>query len=414
MENVWQTINLRRQRLINKIKNYFVNQNLLYDEFQNDDEIFLKVSKSKCQKCPFNQVFVTNLCQGCLARPCMSTCKFGAISFKKGFSYIDQSKCKKCQMCIKVCPYNAIVKRTAPCIQVCPVNAIYKNENDFAQINKDKCINCGRCINNCPFGAIIEKTQIFDVLKNIEENKNVIAMFSPSTVSQFDCSIYQLKTGLQKLGFKEVYEVAQGAEITAKVESAEFVERMNNGDKFMTTSCCAGYRQLVKKHLPEIEQYVSQASSPMYYISEIVKSKNPDSTTVFISPCLAKKIEAFENKNVDLVVSIEELACWFVAKNIDLKNCEESYFDRDSSNFARNFGISGGVTEAVKSELNQNIDIKPFVINGLDKDSIKKLKEFAKNGVCENDCNLIEVMCCFGGCVGGNEIINIESYKIKH
>ena len=48
-------------------------------------------------------------------------------------------------MCVKACPYNAIVKITVPCEESCPVSAIKKDETGFASIDYDKCINCGRC-----------------------------------------------------------------------------------------------------------------------------------------------------------------------------------------------------------------------------------------------------------------------------
>ena len=44
--------------------------------------------------------------------------------------------------------------------------------------------------------------------------------------------------------------------------------------------------------------------------------------------------------------------------------------------------------------------------DGLNKDSIKQLKKFATSGTCEGGCNMIEVMCCEGGCVAGNSTIN--------
>ena len=91
----------------------------------------LTVLQHACKGCSSNTIFVTDLCQGCVARPCEKACKFGAITIKDGRSVIDQEKCKKCQMCIKVCPYHAIVKRTVPCEDHCPVGAIKKDETGY-------------------------------------------------------------------------------------------------------------------------------------------------------------------------------------------------------------------------------------------------------------------------------------------
>lgn len=366
----------------------------------------LTVLQAACKGCATNRIYVTDLCQGCVARSCQSACKFGAISIVNGKSVIDDSKCKKCKMCVNACPYNAIVKITVPCEDSCPVGAIKKDETGFASIDYDKCINCGRCTAACPFGAVHERSQIIDILKAIKSEKKVIAMIAPSIAGQFPGNIYQLKTAIIQAGFDDVYEVAQGADITANTEAKEFLERMEEGQNFMTTSCCAGYNQFIKKHLPEIKPYVSDTKTPLYYTAEIVKKDNPDALTVFISPCVAKRAEGFDNINVDFVMNYEELGALFVAKKIQITELDETKYVVESSKQARNFGFTGGVAESVKASLKDEDAVKPCVINGLNKDTIKQLKKFAACGECEDGCNLVEVMCCEGGCIGGNATLN--------
>ena len=395
----------------------------------------LTVLQAACKGCKTDRIYVTDLCQGCIARPCLSSCKFGAISIENGRSVVDDTKCKKCQMCVKACPYKAIVKITVPCEDVCPVGAIKKDETGFASIDFEKCINCGKCIAACPFGAVHERSQLVEILKAIKSNKKVIAMIAPSIAGQFPGNIYQLKTAIMKAGFDDVYEVAQGADITANNEAKEFNERMagareknsewlnewvNEGgysvkesegeekvvQNFMTTSCCAGYNQLIKKHLNEIKPYVSDTKTPLYYTAEIVKKEYPDAIAVFVSPCVAKRAESYENDNVDYVMSYEELGALFVARKIEIMECEESKYKKESSKQARRFGLTGGVAESVKASLNDEDGVKACIINGLNKESIKQLKKFATTGECDGGCNLVEVMCCEGGCIGGNATMN--------
>ena len=373
----------------------------------------LTVLQAACKGCATNRIYVTDLCQGCVARPCTTACKFGAISIVNGRSVIDDSKCKKCKMCVNACPYNAIVKISVPCEDSCPVGAIKKDETGFASIDYDKCINCGRCTVACPFGAVHERSQIVDILKAIKSKKKVIAMIAPSIAGQFPGTIYQLKTAILQAGFDDVYEVAQGADITANTEAKEFVERMEKGKNFMTTSCCAGYNQLIKKHLPEIKPYVSDTKTPLYYTAELVKKELPNAVTVFVSPCVAKRAESFENKNVDFVMNYEELGALFVAKKIQITELEETKYTVESSKQARNFGVTGGVAESVKASLRDEEAIRPFVINGLNKDSIRQLKKIASSGCCDDGCNMVEVMCCEGGCIGGNAAINNQKTAKK-
>lgn len=381
-------------------------------EREKPEENVLTVLDAACKGCVGGKIFVTDLCQGCVARPCQSSCKFGAVSIINGRSIIDETKCKRCKMCMNECPYNAIVQIKVPCEDACPVGAIHKNETGIAKIDFDKCITCGKCVEICPFAAVHEKSQLIDVLKHLKEKDEVIAMIAPSIVGQFPGSIYQLKTALIKAGFSDVYEVAQGADITTKNEAEEFTERMEEREPFMTTSCCAGYNQLVKKHIPELSKFVSDTKTPLYYTAEILRQKRPDAKLVFISPCVAKRKEVQENPKTDYLINYEELGALFVGLKIDIMKCEETQFETESSRQGRNFGVSGGVMAAVKQAVTCEEFITPCHINGINKDWIKKLKKYAKDEFCPEG-NLIEVMCCEGGCVGGNAVINTRKQAVK-
>lgn len=381
-------------------------------ERKEPEENPLTVLTTACKGCVPSRIYVTDLCQGCVARPCVNTCKFGAISIQNGKSVIDPAKCKNCGMCAQVCPYQAIQKIIVPCENACPVGAIAKGEDGHAQIDFSKCISCGKCVSACPFGAVHEKSQIIDVLKNIKAGKKVIAMIAPAMMGQLPCTPKQLKEAIQKLGFADVYEVAQGADVTTKTEAAEFVERLEHGAEFMTTSCCAGYNELVDKHIPEMKPFRSDTKTPMYYTAEIVKKENPKAVTVFFSPCVAKRREALQNPNVDYVLNYEEVGAWFIALNIQVAECGESEFKTEASAEARNYCVTGGVAKAVQTLLPEEIPAHPVVVDGLTKQSIRDLKKYAKNGMCDLG-NLIEVMACQGGCLGGNATVNAFKPALK-
>jgi iron only hydrogenase large subunit-like protein len=289
---------------------------------------------------------------------------------------------------------------------VCPVGAISKGEDGFAYIDKEKCISCGKCVSACPFGAVHAKSQVIDVLHKIKQGKKVIAMMAPAIVGHLPCSAEQIHNALKRIGFFKVYEVAQGADITTKIEAEDFAERMERGDGFMTTSCCAAYNELVKKHVPELKPYVSDSKTPMYYTAEIVKKEHPDAVTVFLSPCFAKRRETLDNPNVNHILNFEELGAILIALGIDVDSCEAENFEYVSSKEARDFALTGGVARAVQSVWKGNPDdLKPTTINGLDKSTIRELKLYAKTGKCPLG-NLIEVMSCPGGCIGGNAGLN--------
>ena len=382
------------------------------EQRETPDEHPLTVLTTACKGCVPSRIYVTDLCQGCVARPCVNTCKFGAISIQNGKSVIDPEKCKNCGMCVQVCPYQAIQKIIVPCESACPVGAIAKDENGHAKIDFDKCISCGKCASACPFGAVHEKSQIIDVLKQIKAGKKVIAMVAPAMFGQLPCKPQQLKEAILKLGFSDVYEVAQGADVTTKTEAAEFEERLMKGAEFMTTSCCAGYNELVDKHIPDMKPFRSDTKTPLYYTAEIVKRENPDAVTVFFSPCVAKKREALQNPNVDYVLNYEEIGAWMVALGIQVAECGESKFKTEASAEGRNYCVTGGVAKAVETLLPEEIPAHVVLVDGLTKQSVKDLKKYAKNGMCELG-NLIEVMACTGGCLGGNSTVNAMKPALK-
>lgn len=357
----------------------------------------LSVSCGSCNKCAHNEFVVTDQCQGCMARPC-TNCPFGAIEFINGKSHINKEKCKRCGICAKSCPYGAIIKRTMPCAAVCPVDAVYKTETGCARIDNDKCISCGQCAANCPFGAIMARSEIIDVLKAIKEGKRVIAMPAPAIMGQFGlASIAQILTAFIKAGFTDAIEVAVGADITTRNEALELAERMEHGAPFMTTSCCPAYYNAVRKHFPEMQEFVSETLTPMQYTARLLKKQDPNCVTVFIGPCMAKRVEGFNDEYTDFVLNNKEVEALFAALNIVPKDLPEDKKDDNASKQGRGFAITGGVAEAVVSL--KTCEVCPVAINGLNKDTIRQLKMYAKNR--KADGNLVEVMACTGGCVGG-------------
>ena len=370
----------------------------------------LTVLDETCNACVKTHYMVTNACQACLARPCMMNCAKKAIEIKSGRAVIDKDKCINCGLCMQNCPYHAIIKIPVPCEEACPVGAITKDESGKERIDYHKCIFCGNCMRECPFGAMMDKGQLVDVVKHIMAGKKVHAMYAPAVASQFRSASGQLEGALLAAGFTKVWEVAQGADITADKEAHEFEERMEKGDKMMTTSCCPAYVRAVQKHVPSLISCISDTKSPMHYTAELVKKEDPDCISVFIGPCLAKRREGMDDEFVDYVVSVEEIGALFVAKNIELEKQEAVKASVVPTASARNFAVSGGVAESVKIRLKHPENLKAGIINGLTRAGMKQLELYGKINegkmpALPDTPNLIEVMACEGGCIAGPSVI---------
>jgi [FeFe] hydrogenase (group B1/B3) len=361
----------------------------------------LSLIDEACSACVESKYFVTNACRGCMARPCMINCpKKSIVMGEQGQAKIDPSSCVNCGLCMKVCPYHAIIRMPVPCEEACPVGAIEKTGNGKAHIDFDKCILCGKCMRECPFGAIMEKSQLIDVLAAILGEKKVVLMVAPAVAGQFVAEFGQVVAAILKLGFYAVIEVAHGAHDTAIHEAEELEERLEHGAPFMTTSCCPSFMQAVKKHIPGLIDKVSSTPTPMHYTANKVASIYPDALKVFVSPCIAKRQEAMDDNLVDMVITCEELGAMIAAKGIDVAECDPVESGLNAKNDGRGFPMIGGVTAAVNIYLKNPEKIKPQLMDGLTRQNMKLLKIYSgPKGLMGN--NFIEVMACEGGCVNG-------------
>lgn len=380
-------------------------------EVSNIDEKYyepplMQVIPSGCHACPENQYTVTDKCMACTAHPCQEVCPRGAISFHRGKSYIDQTKCIKCGKCKAACPYDAISHQMRPCMSACGVGAITSDKYGRAVIDTEKCVSCGMCMVSCPFGAIADKSQIFQLIRAMQSGRKIIAQVAPAFVGQFGPEVTpdMLKTALKELGFYEVYETAIGADLGCMAEAEHYVKEVATGNQpFSLTSCCPSWSVLAKKFFPETIDKISNALTPMVATARIIKKEHPDAGVVFIGPCASKKLEASRRtirSDVDFVITFEELTGMFEAKGILLKEIQAMDEMCGATGAGRGYGVAGGVASAIESCVREYYpDVEVHIEHAESLSECKKILMLAKMGK-KNGC-LIEGMACPGGCIAG-------------
>ena len=362
--------------------------------------------------------------------------------FEVGEMVFDQTKCIGC----------------GNCVSVCPVDFLHLNEKNKVTPSSDEkkdCINCGQCILHCPVGAIEGVGEFESLEKNFLDNgKTVVVQFAPSIRTsigeEFGLSAGEIVTeklvaGLKKVGFDYVFDTAVGADFTTMEESDELIERLTKNEKLPGfTSCCPAWVKFLEFNYPEFTPNLCTSRSPQVMLGSIVKSywsskKNIDPKDIFVvsvMPCVAKKHEIKREKlgdsglfAVDMVLTTRELARLFKKKGIDLKNIDGEKIDDplcSPSGAGVIYGSSGGVFEsafrtayfkmmgeelpedAIKEIRGQESikvkeisfgdrKIKLCVVSGI-KNAEKVIKEIKNNpGIYD----VVEVMACPGGCVGG-------------
>jgi len=256
----------------------------------------------------------------------------------------------------------------------------------------------------CPFGAISDKSLIVPVAKRLNHNRPMVAIVAPSISGQFgpNISMGKVKSALKSIGFKDMFEASCGADIVTIHEAHEFAERMNNGDTYMTNSCCPSFFGYIEKKFPSELSRISDTVSPMIAMGRLIKSKDPDVRVVFIGPCTAKKAEAKRPDvagAVDYVLTFEELSALLDAFNVDPSLCTEAEVD-DGSSFGRGFGMAGGLTASVANYIKTE-DIStvfnPVKVSG----PIEIKKALTMGKINKLQGNFIEGMMCSGGCING-------------
>ena len=132
---------------------------------------------------------------------------------------LNLDKCKGCTTCIKHCPTEAIRVRFGK-----------------AYIIEDRCIDCGQCIRVCPHRAKSAVCDSFEALKNY---RCTVALPAPSLYGQFNnlTDIGLVLTGLLKIGFDRVYEVAAAAEYLSDFTRSELLKNRKLPHPTISSAC---------------------------------------------------------------------------------------------------------------------------------------------------------------------------------
>ena len=359
----------------------------------------------------------------------------------------DESKCIRCGKCKDICESTGVF-----------------GSFDLDK-SKTVCLGCGKCVGACPTGALVEVSAYREVLKEIDDyNKVLVVSVAPAVrvaIAEefgFNAGLYdegRLISALRMIGFDYVFDITFGADLTTTEEASEFVRRLTLKDKPLPqfTSCCPAWINYLEIYRPDLLQNVSSCKSPISMQGAIIKThfaeqkkfKPENIVHITVAPCIAKKGEIKREKisgsakywnnpdlkDVDYILTTRELAHLIKNLNIPYGNLPEGRFDKlfsRGSGAGVIFGATGGVMEAVLREAYYQLNgedapekflnlekvrgntkikedvvnfgdfnVKVAVCNGIN--SAKELLEQIQKG--EKEYDLVEVMTCEGGCVGG-------------
>lgn len=303
---------------------------------------------------------------------------------KKHSVLLKEEKCEGCTNCVKGCPTKAI-----------------RVHQGKAWIKEDLCIDCAECIRACEYHAKYTETA---QLKEILNSKHPILLIPPSFYSQFSAQIpaAKIKKAIKKLGFKEVFDVAEAAASLSR-KTIDFLN--NNSGSYISTSCPVIVR-LIKLQFPDLIEMLIPLKSPVELLAERIERKfieekdiNPD--IFFLTPCPAKLTtvnRAIGQKSSFLsgAIGVENIyqKIYESLEDIEIDKEEDSLLS-----LATIWGSEGGEESILKSWQ----DINTLSISGI-KEVKKLLNEIERNNVPE-EIRYFELTSCVDGCIGG--VLNV-------
>lgn len=291
----------------------------------------------------------------------------------------DDSKCIRCQRCVRTCDELQHVSALGVAYKGEHMKISTFFENPMYEV---VCTNCGQCVIRCPTGALVEKNYLDNVWDAIyDEDKHVIVQTAPATrialgedlgMEAGSIVTGKMAAALRRLGFDSVLDTDFTADLTIMEEGTELLTRLKRAlvDKDptvklpMTTSCSPGWIKFIEHMYPEYLENVSTCKSPQQMFGALAKTYYAQKrgidpakiVSVSIMPCTAKKFEANRPEmrdsgyqDVDMGLTTRELAVMIKQAGIDFKELPDEKFDSlmgKSSGAAVIFGATGGVMEA--------------------------------------------------------------------
>jgi NADH dehydrogenase/NADH:ubiquinone oxidoreductase subunit G len=142
----------------------------------------------------------------------------------------DDSKCIRCQRCVRTCTELQHVSAIAVSNKGSEMKISSFHERPMSHV---VCTNCGQCVNRCPTGALTEKTYIDQVWDAIyDPEKHVVVQTAPAVrVALGEDLGYdpgqrvtgKMVSALRQLGFDSVLDTDFTADLTIIEEGTELL-----------------------------------------------------------------------------------------------------------------------------------------------------------------------------------------------
>lgn len=279
------------------------------------------------------------------------------------------------------------------CIRTCPVLTANYSENNKICVDEEMCIQCGACFDNCMHGArdYDDDTAIF--LSDLKAGKKLSVIVAPAFIANYPKEYKKIYGYLKSLGVAHIYSVSFGADITTWAYISYLKKTGKTG---LISQPCPAVINYVEKYQPELIPMLVPLHSPMMAEAVYLKKyQNVKEDLVFLSPCIAKRVE-INDKNtggyVKYNVTFKKL---MEAIGSSYKNAKEA--DEESTyGLGARYPKPGGLKECVHFFLGNQTAV--LQIEG-EAEAYKFLKEYAERK--NNLPFMVDILNCQKGCIRG-------------
>lgn len=310
---------------------------------------------------------------------------------------IDESLCKGCVLCMKVCPARAI--------RVIDQKAVHM---------EGLCIDCGECIRVCPNGAV---KAITTGRTDIDWSKAIVSV-SPVLYTQFSRRVTsaEVAAALRKMGFLDVDERRDTLEMFNIAMGLYIAENRKRGDapRPLISAVCPVVVRLIAHRFPSLLKHIPPLLPPRELAAREAKKqaaqdygvKEGEIKAYHITPCSAKMMSIrkpllVDRSYLDGAIGINE-----IYKPLK-RQLQKTASDREQDHPV---GVGIAWVKAGGEIAGMDVEGKLLAVSGI-QETIRYLEKI-EMGLLD-DIDYVEFRTCPEGCIGGPLTV-VDKYQAKH
>ena len=229
-----------------------------------------------------------------------------------------------------------------------------------------------------------------------------------------DFAYPQIILDLKKIGVKKVVELTYAA----KLINMEY-ERIlkENPDKRYICPNCPTIVKMIEFKYPELKEHIIDVASPMVIMDRFVKKQyGPEYKTLFVGPCIAKKMEAKEN-SIDYAITFKELQeILDYHKENNLPDCEFTFtvtedgtpdFDKFYNDYTKVYPLAWWIADSLNYRGNLSKD-QVYVVDGPTQIAAG-IEAFKTNEAIR----FLDILACEWWCIGGPWMMSKEPTEVR-